>query len=304
MKRAQKLPVALRGRAFNTRVGFAGGVTAKRLRGGDLERPFVGIRVPRGSDLPDPWVVDAYSRRMSADDFFSHVSAAQIHGLPLPTWLARARTVHVSTECQEQRDRLRGVVGHHVRGGSIRTVVVRGLRVTSPVDTWCQLSTVLAVDDLIKIGDALVRRKLPLATMLELRVGVARYAGRRGVRNLREALDSVRPGVDSPKETEVRLLLVRARLPEPEVNGDIVDRAGLKIATGDLVYRKYRVLVEYDGEQHRNDADQYHWDVDRLDALMEADWRVVRINKSHLRYRPATVIRKVETALRTRGWRP
>jgi len=304
MKRARKLPIALRGRAFSTREGSAGGVTAKRMRGADLERPFVGIRVPRGSDLPDPWVVDVYSRRMSADDFFSHASAAQIHGLPVPSWLERARTVHVSTESQEHRDRVRGVVGHHVRRDSIRTVVVRGLRVTTPVDTWCQLSTMLAVDDLIKIGDALVRRKQPFATMLELRVGVARYAGRRGARKLREALAAVRPGVDSPKETELRLLLVRARLPEPEVNGEIVDRAGVKIATGDLVYREYRVLVEYDGEQHRSDEDQYHLDVDRLDAIMEAEWRVVRINKSHLRYRPASVIRKVETALRARGWRP
>lgn len=304
MKRAQKLPVAIRARAFSTREGSMGGLTAKRMRGADLEQPFVGIRVPRGSDLPDPWVVDAYSRRMSADDFFSHASAAQLHDLPLPTWLARARTVHVSTESQEHRDRVRGVVGHHVRLDSIRTVVVRGLRVTSPVDTWCQLATMLTVDDLITMGDALVRRKRPLATMLDLRVGVARYAGRRGARKLREALDLVRPGVDSPRETALRLLLVRAGLPEPAVNGEIMDRFGVKIASGDLVYRQFRVLVEYDGEQHRSDEKQYHLDVDRLDAIMEENWRVVRINKSHLRFRPATAIRKVETALRDRGWRP
>ena len=78
----------------------------------------------------------------------------------------------------------------------------------------------------------------------------------------------------------------------------------MKIATGDLVYRLYRVLVEYDGEQHRTDEEQYHWDVDRLDRIMEADWRVIRINKSHLRSKPASVLRKVETALRAAGWRP
>jgi len=296
MKRARRLPPTLLGRAFSTLEGSSEGVTAKRLRGGDLERPFAGIRVPRGSELSDPWVVDAYSRRMSADDFFSHASAAQLHGLPLPNRLVQARTVHVSTEG--------GVVGHHVRPGTVRIVVLRGLRVTSPVDTWCQLATVLAVDDLIKIGDALLRRKNPLATIIELRLAAVRYAGRRGARKLREALDWVREGVDSPRETELRLLLGRAGLPEPEVNGEILNRFGVKIASGDLVYRQYLVLVEYDGEQHRTDEEQYHWDVDRLDAVMEEGWRVIRINKSHLRARPATVIRKVETALLARGWHP
>ena len=97
---------------------------------------------------------------------------------------------------------------------------------------------------------------------------------------------------------------MRAGLPEPEVNGVILNRMGVKLATGDLVYRRYRVLLEYDGGQHRTDEEQYHWDIDRLDDLMEDTWRVIRINKSHLRTRPAPVIRKVQTALRAAGWHP
>jgi len=241
---------------------------------------------------------------MSAGDFFSHVTAAVIHGLPLPFALGQGKTLHICTENPAVRDRVRGTIGHHVAPGSIRVVEVHGLRVTSPVDTWCQLSTVLGLDDLIKVGDALVRRKLPLATMEELRAAVLRYSGHRGAKKLREAFEWVRAGVDSPKETELRLLLVRACLPEPEVNGKITNRFGVPFATGDLVYRGYRVLVEYDGEQHRTDEEQYHRDVDRLDDIMEERWRVVRINKSHLRHKQASVIRKVETVLRAAGWRP
>jgi len=304
MKRIPRLPPALHGRAFHTHAGSSAGVSTKRMRAGDLVKPFAGIRTSVRDEVTPDALIAAYGERMSAHDFFSHVSAARVHGLPLPNWLARARTVHVSTEHQELRERGRGVAAHHVKAGSIRIVEVRGLRVTSPVDTWCQLSTVLGVDDLIVMGDALVRRKNPLATMDELRRAVARYSGHRGARKLREALEWVRPGVDSPKETELRLLLVRAHLPEPEVNGEIFDRAGTKIATGDLIYPEYRVAVEHDGEQHRTDEEQYHWDVDRIDAIVEAGWRHIRINKSHLRHRPATVIRKVDTALRLRGWHP
>ena len=113
----------------------------------------------------------------------------------------------------------------------------------------------------------------------------------------------MRAGVDSPKETELRLAIVRLGLPEPEVNVPILNRYGAFIAFGDLVYRAYRILVEYDGEQHFDDVSQYHRDIDRLDDVMEDGWRVIRINKSHLR-RPAVIDYKIRTALLAAGWHP
>ena len=61
------------------------------------------------------------------------------------------------------------------------------------------------------------------------------------------ALELVRPGSESPKETELRLLLIRGGLPEPELNVDVVGKNGRFIGRGDLVYRRHKVLVEYDG---------------------------------------------------------
>jgi len=274
------------------------------MRGDDLARPFRGIR-SQPLDPTDPLArVHAYLPRLSGEQFFSHTSAALIHGLPLPLRLAQDPRVHISTHVAGLRHAGRGVVGHHVQRDRVLVVTVRGLPATAPVDTWCQLSTLLGLDALIEVGDALVRRKRPLATMAELRTGVLRYTGQRGAKRLREALESVRPRTDSARETATRLVIVRAGLPEPEVNGEIFDRLGRKIATGDLVFRGYRILVEYDGEQHRTDEEQYHWDVDRLDAIMEAGWRVIRINKSHLRMSPSTALRKITTALAAAGWRP
>lgn len=114
----------------------------------------------------------------------------------------------------------------------------------------------------------------------------------------------VRPRTDSPTETELRLDLVEFGLPEPEVNVDIFDSFGRLIAIGDLVYRRYRVIVEYDGDHHRRDRAQYERDVDRLDDLARAGWRVVRFNRSHRGIRRRQRLERVHEALLAAGWTP
>lgn len=50
-----------------------------------------------------------------------------------------------------------------------------------------------------------------------MRTAVEQLAGRRGTPALRRALERVRARTDSPKETEIRLAIIDAGLPEPEV---------------------------------------------------------------------------------------
>jgi very-short-patch-repair endonuclease len=90
--------------------------------------------------------------------------------------------------------------------------------------------------------------------------------------------------------------------PEPEVNGLIYNSYGAEIAHGDLVFREYRTILEYDGGQHRVSDRQFSIDISRLDALMEEGWRVIRVDKSLLARR-ATLVGKIDTALRQGGWR-
>ena len=80
-----------------------------------------------------------------------------------------------------------------------------------------------------------------------------------------------------------------------------MNRHGAFIALGDLVYPAHRVLVEYDGGHHFGSTPQIHHDIDRLDEVMEAGWRVIRLNKSHLT-RELHVTHKVRTALEDAGW--
>jgi len=243
----------------------------------------------------------AYATRMTDRQFFSHLTAAALHGMRLPEQAHPGSPIHVSTSPGTRSPRLRGVTGHE----SDRTPVTleNGLRLTSPIDTWCELAATLRIDDLVIMGDGLVSRTAPQATLEQLAVAVRDRRGRRGVRKLRVALDLVRPRTDSAMETIVRLLIVRADLPEPSINQAIFNSSGAQIATGDMAYPAYRVLLEYDGAQHRLDEDQYNWDIDRLDAIMAEGWRVLRINKSHLRA-PFQLADRIRTALSRAGWRP
>ncbi len=110
-------------------------------------------------------------------------------------------------------------------------------------------------------------------------------------------------GAESPKETELRLMLLRAGLPEPELNIDILSESGVFIARGDIAYRWCRLLVEYDGSQHASDRDQYVRDVERGENLARAGWHTIRVLKEHLGS-PADVVDRVRNALWARGWRP
>ena len=274
----------------------------KRLRAGDLEIPFSGVRTParRGATLLDRCA--AYAQRMRPCEVFTHRTAAILHGLPVRPPVDGRLDVGAFTP--NGLPRAAGVRGHRVRAGDVRVVTLRGLRVVSAVDAWCQLAAQLSVRELVIVGDALVRRNHPIATLAELRAAVARHVGRRGHRALTEAMELVRPRTDSPAETELRLDVVAHGLPEPQVNVDIFDHRGRRIAIGDLAYPEFRVLAEYDGEQHRTDDTQYARDVDRLDDLARAGWRVVRVNRSHRGIRRTARLERLREALIAAGWTP
>jgi hypothetical protein len=82
-----------------------------------------------------------------------------------------------------------------------------------------------------------------------------------GGRALRQAIADIRQGAESRPESHLRLLIVGAGLPEPELNQEIHDPTGRLLARVDMLYRFERVIVEYDGAQHRTDDRQYEKDL-------------------------------------------
>ncbi|SEN74669.1 hypothetical protein E3O25_05855 [Cryobacterium sp. TMT1-3] len=286
--------------AFTYAEARAAGASAKRLRSRDIEHPFWGVCVAAGSiaELNDR--CRAIRQRMPVGAFFSHVTAARLFGMPLPAKLEADPLLHVTVLDPHRALRAVGVVGHRVAIppglGS-----VAGLPVLEPVSAWCQLASVLDLNDLVAAGDHLLRPELGLATAPEISAQVVQYAGQRGARSLRAAEALIRPRVESRRETFLRLFLVLSGFPEPETNVYIPLPAGKRRVRGDLVYFRYKVLVEYDGEQHRTDDGQYNRDAERLHDLRGAGWLVVTVRKGSSK---EWIRAAVDGALRSRGWRP
>jgi hypothetical protein len=116
--------------------------------------------------------------------------------------------------------------------------VVNGMRVTTPARTAFDLACRYPVDEAVTMIDALARATRLKAAAIELLA--ERYAGRRGIRNARLALDLVDPGADSPRETWLRLLLIRAGFPRPESQIPVYDAYGQLVAVVDMGWRNSR----------------------------------------------------------------
>ncbi|WP_431247439.1 endonuclease domain-containing protein [Leifsonia xyli] len=272
MRHPGDLPAVARSGPFTTSAAQLAGVSRSRLRRDDLVAPFHGVR--QLSATPPTTVEErcrAYAEVMPRDAFFSHTTAAELYDLPVP--LSERGRIHVAVPRRGRAPRAAGVVGHRVTIEQDEVRRLRGLPVPPPAEVFCELAATLGHDALVCAGDAILRRQEPLATLEQLRAAVREADGRPGIRVLRTALSSVRPRTDSPMETTLRLALVRAGLPEPEVNRRI-DLGSGREAYLDLSYPDMRVAVEYDGDHHRTDDRQFHRDGDRLWQIESQGWRV------------------------------
>jgi len=292
------LPVELSISPFTTAEALVGGVPYARLRRRDLYAPFRGIR-DRTPPTSQADRCRAYAPRLANGHAFCRESAAALWGMWLPHRVERDETVSVLAIAPARAPRMRGVRGF--RSSSADLALIAGLPLTSPADTWCQLGQILALDELIAAGDSLVRRNRPLCSIEELGSAAARRAGARGIATVRRALPHVRSGCDSPRETRLRLILHRARLPEPEIN-PVVSAPGERVRYGDIVFREWSVIVEYDGSHHFTNPKQYAVDIARHEELARAGWTVIRVLAAHFED-PASIVERVERALSDNGWR-
>jgi hypothetical protein len=129
-----------------------------------------------------------------------------------------------------------------------------------------------------------------------------RYPGARGIRRMRHALGFADAGAESPQETRLRLLLVRAGLPRPVTQIPVEDRWGRVRRRIDMGWPEWQVGVEYDGEQHWTDPVRYAADIERLEFLAARGWTIVRVSNTQLRYRGPVVVARARNALHQAGY--
>ena len=166
-----------------------------------------------------------------------------------------------------------------------------GVHVTTPERTAFDLARRGPVGLAVARLDALARATdIKVPDVEELAAG-HRHA--RGLRQLESVLDLVDAGAQSPKETWLRLLLIRAGFPRPQTQIPVLSPDGLRTYYLDMGWEDINLAVEYDGDQHRTDPYQFAYDIRRLDDVHELGWTLVRVVARH---RSADVIRRVERA--------
>jgi hypothetical protein len=169
---------------------------------------------------------------------------------------------------------------------------------------FIELATALTEEDLVVVGDALVLDPheldphdiRPWITVEELRAACSTSRSP-GSRAARRALARVRQGAESRPETLLRLLIVASGLPEPELGVVLYGPTGCWIGRFDMVYAEARVIVEYDGDQHRTSTRQYEKDMTRIDRAIAAGWRVVRVRARGLLQGRAHTVERVRSVL-------
>jgi hypothetical protein len=169
--------------------------------------------------------------------------------------------------------------------------VIDGIRLTTPARTAVDLARRLPLDAAVAAVDALAQAtELKIA---DVELLVDRYSGRRGMKTARVALALVDGGAQSPKETWLRLLLIRAGFPRPQTQIEVRNESGWAQAYLDMGWEDIKVAAEYDGDQHRLDRRQYVRDIRRLEMLEGRGWIVVRVVAEN---HPNDIIRRVGEA--------
>lgn len=278
---------------FRRRTALAAGVTPKQLRGAGYRLVLPGTYVA-ATTLVTPLVrVKATLLPYGDVAWASHASAARVYDLPITT----IATEHVSVPLAGQRRRHQGVMVH-VGGAEVRTRIVRGVRVSEPRRLFVEMASLLSLVDLVVLGDAMVRRGLVTPAAL---VGCCASVAHPAAAAARRAAAYVRRDVDSPMETRLRMLLVLAGLPEPEVNITIRDEDGEVLRKYDLSYRAVRVAIEYNGKVHVLVPGAWEADLERRGAIDDDGWRLMPVISSGIYSTPAQTLGRIHRVLLARG---
>jgi len=252
------------------------GSTEKSLRGAAIQRPFRGVVTTAPLRGLDDWC-RAYLAVAPPGAFFSGPTAAALHGLPLPRLPSG---LHVSVPAPARAPRRPGIHGHSVRVSFGDVIVENGLQLSSLPRAWCELAGMFSVEDLVVAGDAVARRSTGRDRLRALRDALSRCVARRGRPELLQAFDLLDPRAESPQESRLRFRLVTGGVLGFESNLAIRTTTG-KNYRGDLVFPERRVILDYQGDHHR-EQEQYRRDLRRRMDLQADGWTIVELGPDDL----------------------
>ncbi|AGB25299.1 hypothetical protein Mycsm_05091 [Mycobacterium sp. JS623] len=278
-----------------------------------LDGPFIGseainngairkheLRAEYRPEFPDVYVpkdaVLTLRERARAGWLYSHregviagVTASALHGarwvdndLPIELIWSNAR-------------RPRGLRTYDMRLRADELAEYEQMRITTVERSAFDIGRRGRLDDAVARLDALGNATRFKAD--DVRVIADHHRGARGMLQLRVALDLYDPGAESPKETWLRLLMIRAGYPRPQTQIPVPRPDGRGWYYLDMGWEDLKLAVEYDGEQHRNDPAQFAYDILRSEDLDVIGWTRIRVVKANS---SVDVLRRLDRAWRSK----
>ena len=287
MARTPFIPPELAKRPFTLEEARAAGLTLTALRGKAWKRLNSELYCLRRS-RDDPWLLlSAWQRSLKAEFVFAGATAAWLFGLDVEP----IDPVEIAVP---PKSGIRPRMGLTVRRCEVlpaEVVTIRGLHATA-------LPLTLAGFCLQRPAvEALVAIDMAVSASLTDAAALVRYAaaakGRPGAGKLRRLAAFAAPA-ESPMETRLRWLLIQAGLPRPEVQANLRDGRARFIGRADLYYPAARLVLEYDGGNHR---DRLVEDDRRQNLLINAGFRLLRFTAADVHNRPEVVAAQVRGAL-------
>ncbi|MFE6236351.1 hypothetical protein [Cellulosimicrobium sp. NPDC057862] len=243
----------------------------------------------------------ALAGRLTTDYWFSHSTAAVLHGL----WTWRlADEVHVTQLGNPSVRRTDpGLRRHWTALPERDRCELDGLPVTSLERTIVDCARSLSPAAGIVVADSGLRAG---ADVRKVEAVLRAAVGGRGVRRARRVLAEADARSESPGESLVRWLVVDAGLPHPEPNLTVTTWRGTYRL--DLAWMAHRVAVEFDGAvkysggEYGDPRGRLLAEKARHDALVEAGWLVLRVTWNDLA-EPDVLLHRIRAALARRAAR-
>ena len=288
------MPTELKAAPFALAEAIAAGVTRAQLRGSGYRRLGSGLYRWVGLKESPHVLLSAVARRLPVGAAFSGHTAGWLHGLDL----APCDPIEVTIPEPIGTRRRAGASVSRAALDAEEIVLRRGLPITSALRTVADLGGRDSLTEGVVAADMFLHAGL--VTTAELRIYIARHSKAKGIARLRRVVDLTEPKSESPMETRLRMLLLRARLPRPEVQVSIHDAEGRFVGRPDLLYLAQRLAIEYDGGNHR---DRLVDDNRRQNGLVSAGFQLLRFTAADVYGTPEVVAMQVRHGLEAKSAR-
>jgi len=249
----------------------------------------IGAELYQWAELPEDHLLTlaAWQRVLPPEIVFVGATAAWLHGLDLEP----SNPVEVAVPASSGLRSRAGLVVRRSEVPRVDLVSIRRLRATTLPRTLAEICLRRPPVEALVAIDMAVHKRLTDSRAL------AQYAekmkGRRGAARL-HSLALLAAPAESPMETRLRWLLIQAGLPRPEVQTNLRDTGSKSVPRADLYYRAARLVVEYDGGNHRERLVE---DDRRQNLLVRAGYRLLRFTATDVYNNSDVVVAQVRAEL-------